>query len=114
MMPKKRPYYPNNWKAIMDAPHQYFIPMPYEQLMDWKVCGWDIPSSICAVIRESNLKTGKVKEYVYQKEAAAQAKVKKIMAEGESEFLVCTKDEIHHLFPRGTNDATEYDYEIHQ
>ena len=41
-------------------------------------------------------------------------KIKKIMAEGESEFLVCTKDEIHHLFPRGTNDDTEYDYEIHQ
>tara|TARA_R100000458_G_C8148023_1_gene156721 strand:- start:104 stop:445 length:342 start_codon:yes stop_codon:yes gene_type:complete len=111
-MPKKRPYYPNNWKAYKDSPDQFFLSMPYDQFMDWKLCGWEIPSSIGAVIRETNLKTGQVKEYSYQRESAARAKVKKIMAEGESEFLVCTQDEIHYLFPRGTNDDFDYEYEI--
>ena len=112
MMPKRKPYYPNNWKAIKDAPDQFFLSLPFDQFMDWKMCGWEIPSSVGAMIRETNLKTGKVKEHIYIKPMAAQAKVRQIMAKGESEFIVCTPDEIHHLFPRGINDDHEYDYEI--
>jgi hypothetical protein len=113
-MPNKKPYYPNNWKAIKDAEEAFFISMPFEQFMSWKMSGWEIPSSIAAIIRETNLETGKVSEYVYQRHSAAEAKVRKIMAKGESEFIVCDHDEIHHLFPRGLHDDQEYDYEIEQ
>tara|TARA_R100000152_G_C6716301_1_gene142998 strand:+ start:128 stop:466 length:339 start_codon:yes stop_codon:yes gene_type:complete len=111
-MYKKKPYYPNNWKAYKDAPDEFFIPMPFEQLMDWKLCGWELPSSVGALIRETSLKTGRVKEYVYQRSDAAEAKVRKIMAEGESEFVVATPNEIHHLFPKEYFENDDYDYEI--
>ena len=98
-MTKKKPYYPNNWQAIKDAPHQFFISLPYDELMDWKLQGWELPSSISCIIREQDLKTGKVKEYVYERTNSANKRCAKIMHEAKSEFLVCTHDDIAHMFP---------------
>ncbi len=101
-MPKKKPYFPNNWKAYKDAPEECFAteaPLTFEEFMDWKIAGWEIPSSVSCIIRERNLKTDKVKEYVYQKEGAAQRKLKERMASGECEFTVCHADAIHLLRP---------------
>ena len=97
---KKRDYFPNNWDAIHSAPAEYFESLPFEQFMDWKLAGWEIPSSISCIIRENNLKTGKVKEYVYSRAHAAKNKAREIMDMGESEFLVCTHDEIHLMQPK--------------
>ncbi len=101
---KKQPYFPNNWEAINAAPAEYFDSLPFEQFMDWKLAGWEIPSSVSCIIRETNVKTGKVKEHVYQRMSAAQNKARQIMAKGESEFLVCTPDEIHLMQPRYMED----------
>tara|TARA_B100000131_G_scaffold59117_1_gene54562 strand:- start:1742 stop:2119 length:378 start_codon:yes stop_codon:yes gene_type:complete len=98
-MSKKKPYYPNNWKAIKDAPHQFFIPIPFDEFMDWKMEGWELPSSIECIVREQDMKTGKVKEYVYSKIGNANKRCAKIMKEGKSEFTVCTHDELAHMFP---------------
>ena len=102
MMPKKKkkPYFPNNWEAIAAAPAEYFDSLPFEQFMDWKLAGWEIPSSVSCIIRETNVRTGKVKEHVYQRMHAAQNKARELMDIGESEFLVCTPDEIHLMTPR--------------
>ena len=105
MMPKRKPYYPNNWKAIKDAPDQFFLSLPFDQFMDWKMCGWEIPSSVGAMIRETNLKTGKVKEYVYKKHGAAKDRARKIMNEGNA-FIVCTAEAVHHMYPE---EIPEYD-----
>ena len=99
MMSKKKPYYPNNWKAIKDAPHQFFIPLPFEEFMDWKMMGWEIPSSVAAIVREQDLNTGEVKEYIYNTISGANKRCKRIMKESRSEFLVCTHDDIAHMFP---------------
>ena len=102
MMPKKKPYYPNNWKAIKDAPHQFFVPIPYDEFMDWKMMGWEIPSSVSAIIREQDIESGKVKEYVYTTIAGANKRALKIMKNSKAEFTVCTHDDLAHMYPEGT------------
>jgi|LULN01.1.fsa_nt_gb hypothetical protein len=109
-MTKKKPYFPNNWKAIKDAPHQFFTPIPYDEFMDWKMMGWELPSSTAMIIREQNLKTGKVKEYVYERVANGNKRCAKIMKESKSEFTVCTHDDLAHMFPRElTKEDSIYD-----
>ena len=67
--------------------------------MDWKIAGWELPSSCNFLIRERSLKTGKVKEYTYQKPAAARRKLEERMESGEFEFTVCNHDAVHLLTP---------------
>tara|TARA_Y100001951_G_C11109385_1_gene166587 strand:- start:90 stop:422 length:333 start_codon:yes stop_codon:yes gene_type:complete len=106
-MKNKKKYFPNNWKAYKDAHHSFFIPIPYDEFMDWKIAGWEMPSSVVCMIRETNKRTGKVKEYVYQREHAAKNKAREIMDIGESEFIVCTPHEIHHMEPELNYDEFE-------
>ena len=40
-----KPYYPNNWEAYKAAPDEAFVPHTFEELMSWKVAGWELPSS---------------------------------------------------------------------
>ena len=94
----KKKYYHNNWKAIKDAPAELFDSIAFDELMDWKVCGYEIPSSVACMIRETDLKTGKVREYVYNKEGAARNRAEKIMDAG-NEFIICTADAVHLMFP---------------
>tara|TARA_R100000781_G_scaffold57566_1_gene37188 strand:- start:1466 stop:1858 length:393 start_codon:yes stop_codon:yes gene_type:complete len=109
-MPKKKPYYPNNWKAIKDAPHQFFIPIPFDEFMEWKMMGWELPSSVDSIIREQNIKTGKVKEYVYINRGNANKRCRKIMSKGDSEFTTCTHDDLAHMFPKKlTKEDSIYD-----
>ena len=96
----KKKYYPNNWRAIKDAPDQFFLPLEYDEFMDWKINGWEIPSSVACIIREQNIKTGKVTEHVYSRLSNANKRANKIMKEGKSEFLVCTHDDIGHIYPK--------------
>ena len=96
----KKKYFPNNWKNIKDAPEQFFLPLEYDEFMDWKINGWEIPSSIACIIREQDVKTGKVTEHVYSRLSNANKRANKIMKEGKSEFLVCTHDDIGHIYPK--------------
>ena len=100
-----KPYYPNNWEAYKAAPDEAFVPHTFEELMSWKVAGWELPSSVGCIIRAET--KGKVKEYVYQKQYAAENKVKSLMAEG-AEFTVCTDEAIHFVSPDST-DVIDYD-----
>ena len=96
-MSKKKPYFHNNVEAIRDAPDAFFIPLPYDELMDWKIGGWEIPSSVACMIRETT-KTGKVKEYIYSRSSDAKKRARKIMDAG-NEFIVCTHEAVHHMSP---------------
>ena len=98
-MPKNKPYFHNNWEAINDAPADLFDSIPFDEFMDWKIGGWELPSSCNYIIREKNLKTGKIKEYVYQKPAAAKKKLEQRMKSGESEFIVADHEQVHLLKP---------------
>ena len=96
---KKQPYYPNNYDAISDCPAEWFDSIPFDEFMDWKIGGYELPSSINCVIRERDLKTGKVKEYVYSRPMAARKKLEERMKAGDYEFTVCNGEAIHLLTP---------------
>jgi hypothetical protein len=101
-MPKKKPYYPNNWKAIKDAPAEYFDTLSYDEFMEWKMNGWVIPSSIDCIVREENLETGKISERVYTTAAGAKRRVSKKMDEDVlgHKFTICSEESIHYVLPR--------------
>lgn len=92
-----KPYYPNNWQEYKDAPDEMFEPHTFDEVMGWKVAGWELPSSVCCIIRIRDSKTYKVKELVYQREKDAQNKVRKLMRTPNIEFTVCNHEAIHHL-----------------
>lgn len=103
-MTKRKPYFHNNVEAIREAPDAFFIPLPYDELMDWKIGGWELPSSCNYLIRERNLKTGKIKEYAYQYPRAAQKKLRQRMESGDCEFVVADHDAVHILRPSYEDD----------
>ena len=74
-----------------------FIDHTYEELMTWKVANWELPSSVCCVIRVMDSNTRKVTEHVYQKHSAAQSKVNALINTPGIEFTVCDHEAIHHL-----------------
>ena len=92
-------YFPNNWQEYKDSPDDFFTPHTFEEVMTWKVAGWELPSSVCCVIRVTNTKTKKVKEYTYQKFGAAQNKVAELMGNPDIEFAVCDHEQIHFVTP---------------
>ena len=72
--------------------------------MDYKIAAWELPSNIVCMIREENLETKKVKEYIYQRSAAAEKKVEQLMKKEGIEFTVCTPAQIHFVSPFDIED----------
>ena len=103
---KRKKYFPNNYDAVAGAPAEWFPGIPFDEFMDWKIGGYEIPSSINCIIRESRIDTGEVTEYVYQSAYHAKRKARQIMDEGVSEFVVATAEQLHYLRPE---HIPEYD-----
>ena len=103
-MAKKKPYHPNNWQQYKDSPDENFIPHTFEELMSWKVGGWELPSSVCCVIRVTDIKTKRVTEHVYQKRSAAQQRVNTLINTPNIEFTIADHESIHHLYPDTIDD----------
>ena len=95
----KKPYFANNWQEYKDTDDSNFIPHTFEEIMSWKVAGWELPSSVCCVIRVTNVDTKKVTEHVYQKRSAAQSKVDQLIDTPNIEFTVADHESIHHISP---------------
>ena len=106
-MTKKKPYYPNNWRQYKQSPDKFFKPLPYDEFMNWKIGGWELPSSVSCIIRETNHRTGKVTEHVYNRIGNAENKARAIMEKGESELCIATRDQIHAVY---LNEEEDYDY----
>ena len=98
-MPKKKPYFHNNVEAIRQAPAEYFHAIPYDEFMDWKIGGWELPGSVCCIIRESDPKTKKVKEHIYSKPYFAVKKINSLMDKGK-EFTICDEAQVHQMYPK--------------
>ena len=98
-MSGKKLYFPNNWDEYKDADDDMFIPHTFEELMSWKVANWELPGSVCCIIRITDLNTKKVTEQVYRKRSAAQERVQQLMTVPDIEFTVCDHQSIHHLAP---------------
>ena len=74
--------------------------------MDFKIAAWQLRGNIYCVIRESDLETKKVKEYVYQRRHAAENKVSQLMKKDGIEFTICTPEQIHFI---SQLDITDYE-----
>ena len=96
-------YFPNNLEAWNDMPEEFLHTPTWEEFEDWKLLGWQIPSSVCCIIRAETVR-GKVKEYVYQKPHAAENRIKQLVSEG-SAFTICTEDELRHIAPVKSHES---------
>ena len=94
---KKRKYFPNNWKPIKDAPEEAFPPIEFEDFIDWKIKGYEIPSTVLCIIREYKT-NGKVKEHVYQRRHAANRKMKQLVQAGHR-FNVIDQEGCQEVIP---------------
>lgn len=108
-MSGKKPYFPNNWKRYKDADDSDFFDHTFQEVMDWKVAGWELPSNVFCIIRTTDLKTRKVKEFVYQKESAAQARIKKLLEAKTHEFCITTHETQHYVGPAPEDDDEDDD-----
>ena len=94
-MTSKKPYFPNNWKKFKDAPDDVFKPLSYQEMHDWRICSWDIPESVCCIIRVSKIDTGKVEEHIYKSSRAATKKLDQLITDHNNEITIADHDEIH-------------------
>lgn len=106
-MGRKKDYFDNNWELYKAADDDHFVCHTFEELMHWKVAGWELPSSVCCIIRVTNTVTKKTKEFVYRQPSAAKKKVQALFNEPDIEFCVADHESIHHLFPENLDDEQE-------
>lgn len=99
-------YFPNNWEQWKDAPDDMFEQHTFEEIMDWKVAGWQLPSSVSCIVRSTDQDTKEVTEKWYRTKYHAKRRVEKLMNAGGLEITVVDHDSIHHLYPK-TNEENE-------
>ena len=97
-MSGKKKYFPNNVRRIQSAPDEIFEQHEFEEIMDWRVCSWELPDNIAAVIRCENSKTGKIKEFVYQQQKSATNKLAALTADPNNTVTIATQDAVHQLY----------------
>ena len=95
--PRKK-YFPNNIREIRKAPSDIFPSVPYEDFMEWRVGGWELPDGIECVIRARHVDTYKVKEYVYQSFTAAGKRIEREMEDPDNEITIADCNEIHYIY----------------
>ena len=93
-MSSKKKYFPNNVRRIQSAPAEYFEPIEVDEMFEWRVCSWELPDTIAAVIRCENTKTGKVTEHTYQQYKSAQNKIEKLISDPNNTLTIATQNAI--------------------
>ena len=97
-MSGKKKYFPNNIKRIQNAPDEVFQELPFEEVMDWRVCSWELPESIACVIRCENANTGKITEFTYQQHGSATKKLDTLTSDPDNIVTIATQEAVHQLF----------------
>lgn len=100
---KRKPkYFPNNWKAIKDAPDEVFDTCSWDDFNEWKIHNWQLPESVVCIIREECI-DGLVREHVYQRKDAALRKLQSICMSGGI-ATVADQESIDIVFGDFSND----------
>ena len=94
---KKKPYFHNNVEALKDAPDDCFPDLEFDELMEWKLHGYEIPATVLCIIREHK-PNGKIKEHVYQRRHAANRKIRRMIYDGH-EFSIVDREGCQHVVP---------------
>ena len=94
---------------VAETEADYFPQIEFDDFYDSHVANWMLSSSHDCVIRATNLKTKKVKEYTYKYRKAAENKIKSLVH--THEFVVCDHEAIHKLspYPPRNNDKQNRD-----
>lgn len=103
MSNKKKPYEPNNWRLIKNAPEELFPTPTFMEFMEERVESWELREGIVAVNRVYNTKTGKVTEKAYQQTMAAQKYLANKLTEEHNDIATATQYELYH-FPEDRDD----------
>lgn len=98
--------FPNNWEEWANAPDDMFMQHTFEEIMDWKVAGWELPSSVECIVRSTDQDTKQITERWYKTKSRAKKRVLGLMNAGGYEITVVDHDSIHHLYPK-TNEENE-------
>jgi hypothetical protein len=75
-MSDKKKNYPNRWRVLVNAPDEYFYPMPFEDVIE---SNWSLRPGTAAIIRAEHMQTGKVKEFAYKREASCAKRIEQLM-----------------------------------
>ena len=95
---KRNKYFPNNVRAIQDAPDNIFIPVPFDEFIKWKIHGYELPESVFCVMRIKDTETGKIEESYYNTTYHANKRLCKCIKEGK-EITMVSMDGVYHLKP---------------
>ena len=100
----KKPYFKNNWKKWKSIPDEMFEPHLFEEVMEWKVAGWELPMDVFCLIRTTNKHTKKVKEFVYKQPHAANKKIAQLALNTNLELVVTTHEAQHGISAAADDD----------
>ena len=87
LMPKKD--YPNNFDKYRKNTTEKFKQIEFEEFMDWKIAGWELPGSIACIIRVDNSRTNKQQEFVYRRIGDAVKRTQKLMEDEDNTITIC-------------------------
>ena len=59
--------FPNKWRKYKETPASMFQSILYDDVMEWKIAGWELPTNIACIIRAKNLEDSKDTEHVYRR-----------------------------------------------
>ena len=92
-------YFPNKWSKYKKIPSERYTPVPFGTFMAYRVGGYDIPDDVSCIIRQEDVITGKIKEYVYKTDLGAKKRIDKIINEEiePTNITVCDAHKIHYL-----------------
>lgn len=104
-------YFPNKWSKYKKIPSEKFTQIPFGKFMAYRVGGYDIPEDVSCIIRQEDILTGKIKEYVYKTDLGAKKKLDKIMNEeiDPSNITICDAHRIHYLPHYTANEEVQTD-----
>ena len=88
----RKDYYPNRADSLIKTDADMFEPLEFDEFMEWRGNAWELSDGYHSIIRVHNKKTGKVRERVYKKQAAAVAYVKKLMKDKDVYFDIATEN----------------------
>lgn len=102
-------YFPNKWRKYKDIPAENFDPVFFDDLMEWKVSGWELPRDVACIIRACSLADHKVTEHVYKRMSAAENKIRQYMTYRKHELFVCAEEALYYVHPESIEDRNDDD-----
>ena len=104
-------YFPNKWAAYKKVPAEKFGTISFGKFMAYRVGGYDIPDDVSCIIRQEDVLTVKIKEYVYKTDLGAKKRLDIMMNEeiDPCNITICDAHRIHYLPHFTANEEEPFD-----